>query len=889
MTSGTPSPATPDLHTSTELLKNVLKGTSNAHMPLQSVTKAKGSTDAFLSLLKQSPIDASTATAPIEDAGKTSPNERKLPLASDLRSRSSSFISSLAAYNVHEDDSDEPNEEGKTKAVKQHLICSFGPSSKDVVDRMSVGASAHFIYYSLKDGKVRRISKKSGARQILKSDSSVYVDFCLYASPSHDLLACLSRAGSIDVWRIATPDAAGDAAETQLLHAVVLDTPQPFCTRLLWHPKDPQVLIAVGARGNAFFLSLAQLAYDADARATLSVLPNGNLANAPGLYRLWNHGLLSDVVFSPTLAYVALVLEVAVVIVAYNKLDDAVVTLPIAHARSVFWVAPGDASNEQRLVVGCDGEIHISTFLPADPVASSRLAHTLPIGAVGNGVTQHHVFAFDAAHNVLFVGSADAQPVAVFKVQREDASWRFVPLESLPATLAVSCMRSVNIDADRTHLLVSHEEGVCYFELHMHAFIEAGLAAHKKPNVSFLGASEKAAIESPISLKAASPAASNASMTSTASMTSSVSKTISNIDASNSITHSASKSVSNTEVVLLLRNELDAFYKRIDAERKARDAADKAKHEQVLRLISDSLNRNLGAIVEASVRAQLEKCVSAAFDSRVVPQLEACVGKRIDACVAGVGAHVAQISANLNSEQSIAVLRESIDALAKKTLVPLGDVAKSFSLVQTHLKHIANVLDASLQAAAERDAQALNAGAASPRIDGGSETLLAGSQSAASMLLRPAAAAAASPLTLQQEVDRAIGESRIDDAFRRVLNSRNLGVLLYVCRKFEPEVFFAEPALNQLTSPTYLSLLQQLAVDLMADTELKLAWIEEALINMNLDDGKIREHAPDILRYITSQCMTYMKVAAPEVAAPFSKTFKRLLKTSTSLLKVLSK
>ncbi|XP_047987747.1 enhancer of mRNA-decapping protein 4-like [Leguminivora glycinivorella] len=100
------------------------------------------------------------------------------------------------------------------------------------------------------------------------------------------------------------------------------------------------------------------------------------------------------------------------------------------------------------------------------------------------------------------------------------------------------------------------------------------------------------------------------------------------------------------------------------------------------------------------------------------------------------------------------------------------------------------------------------------------------------------------------EVAMLVRTGDVNGAFSRALLAGDLEVVMSACRAVS---VLAAPALKQ---PVLLSLLQQLATDLLLDTPLKCSYLEYALLNLNPLDPVTRVHLPlvvgELHRYLTA-------------------------------------
>ncbi|XP_063359117.1 enhancer of mRNA-decapping protein 4-like [Cydia amplana] len=105
------------------------------------------------------------------------------------------------------------------------------------------------------------------------------------------------------------------------------------------------------------------------------------------------------------------------------------------------------------------------------------------------------------------------------------------------------------------------------------------------------------------------------------------------------------------------------------------------------------------------------------------------------------------------------------------------------------------------------------------------------------------------------EVSMLIRSGDVNGAFSRALLAADLAVVMSACRAV---AVAARPALAQ---PVLLSLLQQLATDLLLDTPLKCSYLEYALLNLNTADPATRVHLPlvvgELHRYLTAFLQKY--------------------------------
>uniref|UniRef100_A0A914WTY1 Enhancer of mRNA-decapping protein 4 C-terminal domain-containing protein n=1 Tax=Plectus sambesii TaxID=2011161 RepID=A0A914WTY1_9BILA len=92
-------------------------------------------------------------------------------------------------------------------------------------------------------------------------------------------------------------------------------------------------------------------------------------------------------------------------------------------------------------------------------------------------------------------------------------------------------------------------------------------------------------------------------------------------------------------------------------------------------------------------------------------------------------------------------------------------------------------------------------------------------------------------------------------AFEQALSMCDLSLLLFVCTKVDPKQLFArEPC--PLKQPIVLSLLQQLTADLSTQTELKLKYVEEALMSIDVKNPEVIPHLQSVLTQANDSIQT---------------------------------
>ncbi|XP_014468232.1 PREDICTED: enhancer of mRNA-decapping protein 4 isoform X2 [Dinoponera quadriceps] len=99
-------------------------------------------------------------------------------------------------------------------------------------------------------------------------------------------------------------------------------------------------------------------------------------------------------------------------------------------------------------------------------------------------------------------------------------------------------------------------------------------------------------------------------------------------------------------------------------------------------------------------------------------------------------------------------------------------------------------------------------------------------------------------------------------AFQQALSASDLGLVVLVCERTEPSTVFscagAQGSRCILQQPVILSLVQQLSADLGHRTELKHRWLEEAILNLDVNDPVTREHIGTVLITLQNQLGAFL-------------------------------
>lgn len=127
---------------------------------------------------------------------------------------------------------------------------------------------------------------------------------------------------------------------------------------------------------------------------------------------------------------------------------------------------------------------------------------------------------------------------------------------------------------------------------------------------------------------------------------------------------------------------------------------------------------------------------------------------------------------------------------------------------------------------------------------------------------------------VQMKINEYLDKNQLNGAFQLALCASDLNLLVAVCERVEPSKVFAAPASTsgssmtgttknssqcQLQQPVILSLIQQLSQEMTAKTDLKVKYLEEAIVNLDLDNPLSREHTPSVITQLIMKLQAFIQ------------------------------
>jgi enhancer of mRNA-decapping protein 4 len=139
------------------------------------------------------------------------------------------------------------------------------------------------------------------------------------------------------------------------------------------------------------------------------------------------------------------------------------------------------------------------------------------------------------------------------------------------------------------------------------------------------------------------------------------------------------------------------------------------------------------------------------------------------------------------------------------------------------------------------------------------------------------------------QISSFLQKGHFNSAFQVALCASDLPLLMSLCELVNPAQVFEVNTNNptkkpmcQLQQPVIMSLIQQLSSsDLTTQTELKVKYIEEALVNLDIGSPVTREHMPGVINQLIIKIQSFINAHPNDKA---TKSMRMLMMASQSLL-----
>uniref|UniRef100_A0A4W3K4E8 Enhancer of mRNA-decapping protein 4 n=1 Tax=Callorhinchus milii TaxID=7868 RepID=A0A4W3K4E8_CALMI len=318
--------------------------------------------------------------------------------------------------------------------------------------------------------------------------------------------------------------------------------------------------------------------------------------------------------------------------------------------------------------------------------------------------------------------------------------------------------------------------------------------------------------------------------------------------------------------------------------------------ENITKMVkSKNTTDSIGRAAAEALQGPIQSAYRESFQSAFVPVFEkACQSmfQQInDSFKQGTQEYIQQFETHLQSKKAqeqairepmVCQLQQMIDHFQSATDHLAATITNS---IRSEVQHQLHIIVGNLQESILTQVQ---------RIVKGEVGLAMKEQQAAvtSSIMQAMRSAAGTPIpsshidfqSQQTHVLQLLQQGQLNQAFQQALSAADLNLVLYVCETVDSQqVFGQQPC--PLTQPVLLSLIQQLSTDLMSRTELKLSYLEDAIMNLDDTDPVARDHMGSVLHQVRQRLHQFNQA---EPQSNTSKKARRLMMMLQGLVTPLS-
>lgn len=127
--------------------------------------------------------------------------------------------------------------------------------------------------------------------------------------------------------------------------------------------------------------------------------------------------------------------------------------------------------------------------------------------------------------------------------------------------------------------------------------------------------------------------------------------------------------------------------------------------------------------------------------------------------------------------------------------------------------------------------------------------------------------------TQQANILQLLQQGQLNQAFQQALSATDLNLVLYVCETIDSQQVFGQHPCS-LSQPVLLSLIQQLSSNLTTRSELKISYLEDALMNLDHSDPLTRDHMASVLAQVRPKLFAFLQ---QDPSSALSKRARRLM------------
>ncbi|TSS72701.1 Enhancer of mRNA-decapping protein 4 [Bagarius yarrelli] len=110
----------------------------------------------------------------------------------------------------------------------------------------------------------------------------------------------------------------------------------------------------------------------------------------------------------------------------------------------------------------------------------------------------------------------------------------------------------------------------------------------------------------------------------------------------------------------------------------------------------------------------------------------------------------------------------------------------------------------------------------------------------------------------QASILQLLQQGHLNEAFQQALSAADLNLVLYVCETVDSQQVFGQSPCP-LHQAVLLSLIQQLSTNLVTRTELKISYLEDAVMNLDHGDPVTRDHMSAVLSQVRQKLFQFLQ------------------------------
>ncbi|KAM9753090.1 LOW QUALITY PROTEIN: enhancer of mRNA-decapping protein 4 [Menidia menidia] len=292
----------------------------------------------------------------------------------------------------------------------------------------------------------------------------------------------------------------------------------------------------------------------------------------------------------------------------------------------------------------------------------------------------------------------------------------------------------------------------------------------------------------------------------------------------------------------------------------------------------------IGRAAAEAMQGPIQAAYKDAFQSIVLPVFERGCQSMFqqinDSFKQGTQEYIQQLEAHMNSRKQreqeardpvVGQLQQAIDGFQSSTDQLASSVGAA---VRAEVQHQMQMMVGNLQESILSHVQ---------RIVKGEVNLAMKEQQAVvtSSIMQAMRSAAGTPVptahldyqTQQASILQLLQQGQLNQAFQQALSATDLNLVLYVCETINSQQVFGQHPCP-LSQPVLLSLIQQLSSNLATRSELKISYLEDAVLHLDHSDPLTRDHMASVLAQVRPKLIAFLQ---QDPHSPLSKRARRLV------------